>query len=135
MRRDFITVTACASLLEAQRVMHLARLRHVCVESQGMLVGLLSYRDLQDHALARLSAGASGAGAGERDLADAESVRDAMRAAPFTAAPEVPLREAAQRLCRLRIGCLPVVENSPHGTRLVGIVTESDLLLAAAKLF
>ena len=34
-------------------------------------------------------------------------------------------------MLRLQIGCLPVVEATPEGPRLVGLLTESDLLRAA----
>ena len=54
MRRDFVTVSVHDSLDEAISIMRLARLRHLAVERDGVLVGLLSYRDLQDRALARL---------------------------------------------------------------------------------
>ena len=50
---------------------------------------------------------------------------------PYVVTPETPLRVAASRMARLGIGCLPVVEPGEHGGRLVGLVTESDLLRAA----
>jgi CBS domain-containing protein len=48
-----------------------------------------------------------------------------------TGDPQMPLAEAAACVARSRAGCLPVVESSPKGPRLVGLVTEGDLLRAA----
>src|SRR5512134_1150296 len=54
MRREFISVGAAEKLLDAHRTMQLARLRHLLVvDDEGLLVGVVSYRDLQDDVLAR----------------------------------------------------------------------------------
>jgi CBS domain-containing protein len=50
---------------------------------------------------------------------------------PWTASPDTTLREAAERMLRFKIGCLPVVERGPDRLELVGLITESDLLRAA----
>jgi CBS domain-containing protein len=127
MRRDFITISRGESLLEAFELMRLARLRHLTIENDGVLVGILSYRDLQDTLLAR-------------SLRDSERAALALRAtpavdlltgAPFSIAPDATLEEAAARLEQLRVGCLPVVELGEHGLRVVGLLTEMDLLRAA----
>ncbi len=44
---------------------------------------------------------------------------------------DASLAAAASRICHLNIGCLPVVERTSRGPRLLGVVTESDLLRAA----
>ena len=41
------------------------------------------------------------------------------------------LKDAARRMLRLKIGCLPIVRSSALGLQLVGLITESDLLRAA----
>jgi acetoin utilization protein AcuB len=129
MRREFITVAAAESLLEARRTMRLARLRHLLVvDDAGQLVGIVSYRDLQEDALSRAEARPLERWREElREIA----VREAMVPSPYFVSPETPANEAALRMARLRLGCLPVCESSGDGTRLVGIVAESDLLLAA----
>ena len=126
MRRDFITISREESLLEALQLMRLARLRHLVVVSEGVLVGLLSYRDLQDELVACL----------DLDSPDAPAVAqiqvvDRMSSAPFSIAPDATLSEAASRLEGLRVGCLPVAEPGEQGLRLVGLLTEMDLLRAA----
>lgn len=128
MRRDFVTLDATDSLAEALSVMRLARLRHVPITSGGRLAGLLSYRSLQDAAIDRLC-GRPGEG---DPLADA-TVASAMQASPVVLDPDDPLAEAAEHLCALRLGCLPVVERTDAGMRVVGLVTESDLLTLAFR--
>lgn len=128
MRRQFVTVAPDASLLEAHQIMRLARLRHLPVARDGMLVGVLSYRDVQEEILDQL--GPEGTKTYEELLASI-AVNQAMIPFPWTVTPETDLAEAATRLYRLRVGCLPVAEPSEEGPRLVGLITESDLLRAA----
>jgi len=130
MRREFVTVAPTESLLEVHRTMQLARLRHVLVVDEGRLVGIVSYRDLQDDALARAERLAPEHWRAElREVA----VREAMRASPYFARPETPADAAARRMLRLRLGCLPVCENGRGRPLLVGLLAESDLLRAARK--
>ena len=128
MRRDFIKISGQETLLEALELMRLARLRHLTVESEGVLVGILSYRDLQDALLARRDALAARDETGVEKTAAVEH----LTGAPFSIAPDATLEEAAGRLERLRVGCLPVVERMEGGgLRVVGLLTETDLLRAA----
>ena len=93
-----------------------------------MLVGILSYRDLQDELLAHLEPGAWREGmSGPGPAAAVESVLGSA----YSIAPDATLAEAAARLDRLRVGCLPVVELGEQGLRVVGLLTEMDLLRAA----
>ena len=110
--------------------MRCGRLRHLVVERDGYLAGILSYRDLQDRAL----------GWGPPEQPDAmpaptsvPAVSEAMMASPYVIAPETDLSAAAARLTDLHVGCLPVVEREEAGPRLVGLVTEADLLRAAYR--
>ena len=127
MRREFVTVSADESLLEALRIMQLARLRHLLVERDGALAGVLSYRDLQNRAIEQLDRSSEPLETSMHAL----TVEEAMMDSPYVVTPDTSTRLAASRLCHLRIGCLPVVEEQPEGHRLVGILTESDLLRAA----
>ena len=58
------------------------------------------------------------------------TVRDVMSADPLTVGPEVSVTEAARLMVDNRIGSLPVIE----GGKLVGIVTEGDLIMQDVKL-
>ena len=128
MRRDFITIHEGESLLEALHLMRLARLRHLAVVNEGVLVGILSYRDLQDELVAGLDLGDPNPKA---QAVAKIGVAERMARSPFSIVPDATLCEAASRLDRLRVGCLPVVEPGEQGLRLVGLLTEMDLLRAA----
>ena len=103
---------------EAARRMQSHHIRHLPALRGGQLEGLISERDI---ALVR---------ALPFDLGDI-TVEEAMMDSPYVVTPDTPSQEAASRLCHLWIGCLPVVEEEPGGLRLVGIITENDLLRAA----
>jgi CBS domain-containing membrane protein len=128
MRSQFIALAPEESLLEADRIMRLARIRHLPITRKGILVGVISHRDILAASIARLE---------ERPPAERlEHLRripiaDVMRNEPYTATLDTTLGEAAQRMLRLKIGCLPVVRPTGDGPELVGLVTESDLLRAA----
>lgn len=124
MRRQFITIAPDACLLDAEQVMRLARVRHLAVVRAGVLVGLLSYRDVLEASIVRLLHERLG----HLRLTRVDGL---MHRRPHTIGPDAPLAEAAHRLARLRIGCLPVVEDSRSGPRVIGLLTESDLLMAA----
>jgi CBS domain-containing protein len=125
MHRRFIVLDPADSLLDAERVMRMARVRSLPVADGERLVGMLSYRALLEGSLAEWR----NAGSPLRWLAGtfvaALMARDV--AALTTAAV---LREAAPRLLERDDGCLPVVTLQPDA-RLVGVLTESDLLRAA----
>lgn len=130
MRREFVSVASQEPLLEAQRTMKLARLRHLFVVEDGVLVGMLSYRDLLDRLLVRAT---RGTGDASLEVLRGVPVREAMVPTPFYVHPDTPAAVAARRMLRLRLGCLPVCENGNDSLRLVGLLAESDLLRAAWK--
>jgi CBS domain-containing membrane protein len=128
MRRDFVSLAPAESLLEAHRTMQLARLRHLPIVDGAQLVGIVSYRDLQEDALARADRLAPGwLWRALREVA----VGEAAVRSPWFVHPDMPADEAARRMLRLHLGCLPVCEGGSGGRRLVGLLAESDLLRAA----
>lgn len=122
MRRQFITASPGDRLADVRQTMRLARLRHLVVAEDGYLVGILTYRDLLETTLER-----RGNGSEEREVA----VAVAMVSDPEWVSVERSLAEVAARLWQSGLGCLPVVAPSSEGPRLVGLVTEADLLRAA----
>ncbi len=58
------------------------------------------------------------------------TVEQVMTTAVITVAPSRPAQDAAQLMLDHKIGALPVVD----GGRLVGIVTETDLLRAFVRM-
>ncbi len=127
MKREFVTMAPGESLLEAERIMRLARIRHMPIIEQGQLVGILSHRDVVEWSIPDR---AYGSPRQREEFLQGIAVAEAMHSKPWTARPGTSLREAAERMLRFKIGCLPVVESGADGLRLVGLITESDLLRA-----
>jgi CBS domain-containing protein len=121
MTTDLYTVHEDESLDLVASLMDWERIRHVLVEDNtGRLVGLVSYR-----ALVRLVARGELPGSGGQ-----RAVADVMRRNPVSVTPETATLEAIRTMRRQSIGCLPVVKED----RLVGIVTERDLMNLASEL-
>ncbi len=119
MSTDLFTVRPQDLVDLAASVMDWEHVRHVPVEDdQGHLIGILTHR-----ALLRLVARG---GMGTEPVA----VRDLMTPDPVTVAPDLPTVEAMRIMRDRRISCLPVVEDG----KLVGIVTERDLIDVSARL-
>ncbi len=115
MTADVFTVRPDDVVDLAASVMSWQHIRHVPVENQqGKVVGLLTARELL-HLHGRRS---------EQPVA----VRDIMITSFATAAPDLEVREAMRRILDADAGCLLVLREG----LLVGIVTERDLLKAAA---
>jgi acetoin utilization protein AcuB len=134
MTKDPITIDPEAPLETAAAVMQERQVRHLpVVDEAGRLVGLIGDRDLRGALLApAVAEHLSGAAQRRiRSLVGALAnlrVRDAMTWDAVTIDPQAPVARAAALMFEARIGCLPVVE----GGRLIGIVTERDVLKALA---
>jgi CBS domain-containing membrane protein len=113
MTSDPIVLSPGQKVAAALREMQQLFIRHLPVVDQGVLVGLVSHRDLLacDDGNRRVS--------------------EVMSTDLKTVAPATQAYEAAYVLLRHKIGCVPVVSD---GGRLVGIVTESDFVRAAYAL-
>jgi acetoin utilization protein AcuB len=116
MSIDPVTIGPGESARHAYEIMRDRRIRHLPVVQGGQLVGILSDRDLRP---ILLSPGLAGA-----------TVAELMSEQLTTIAPGAPVEDAASLLVVRKIGCLPVVEAG----RLVGIVTETDLLAVLVEL-
>ena len=122
MSRDLFTVRPSDIVDFAASVMEWRHVRHVPVEDDaGRLVGLVSHR-----ALLRLIARGACAAAGAAE----PTVASIMTADPVTVTPETPTIEAMRLMRERGVACLPVVSEG----RLVGIVTERDLLDVSMRL-
>lgn len=121
MQRHVVTVTPETRLPEAMHLMRERGFRHLPVLADGALVGIVSDRDVK-RAMASASRPVATA---ERDAMDS-GVRmvDIMTRSVITAGPTFTVEEAARVMVAERISALPVTE----GGRLVGIVTETDVL-------
>jgi acetoin utilization protein AcuB len=112
MTREPARVGDDCRIREALDRMRREDVRHLLVFQGDRLVGLLSNRDLR-----RLPLEAPRA---------ADPVSRIMTEGPITAAPEMPVEEAARLLLEHKIGALPVRE----GEEILGIFTISDALEA-----
>ena len=118
------TVGPAESGLDAVARMVRARVRHLpVVNREGMLVGVVTDRDLRHHLLAPHVFGRRR----ERrvdELLDSVRVAEVMSTDLVTVEPEALLADAATIMHDERVGSLPVVDRG----RLVGVLTETDML-------
>lgn len=119
MSQDIRTVHPDESVRRAAILMDWGRIRHVPVEEDGKLVGLISYRTI-----IKLVAES---GFEEDELLP---VRQVMKTGPVTIPPSTLSVDAIRLMNDRGVGSLPVVEDG----RLVGIVTEHDFTLIARGL-
>ncbi len=120
MTTDLFTVRPDDLLDFAASLMEWEHVRHVPVEDDdGNLVGLVSHRSLL-RVVAR----------GYRDGGEAEPVRNVMMTDVVTVTPDTLTVEAIRMMRENQLGCLPVVRDR----RLVGIITERDLIDVAGRL-
>jgi CBS domain-containing protein/adenylylsulfate kinase-like enzyme len=126
MTRDVITVRGETPVFEARALMLKQRIRHLLITEGDRLMGLITDRDIRlnlpspatslsvwevNHLLARLT------------------VAEVMTKSVIAVEPDRDAREAAMIMLDHKIGALPVIE----GTRLIGILTETDLVRAFAR--
>jgi CBS domain-containing protein len=122
VRRRFVSVAPSDTIPEAESLMRMARLRAVPVVEGDELRGMLSYHFLARSCLAESARGS------ERSVRDG-TVAALMDGRPVPVADDVGLAQAVGRLVESRDGCVAVVEAGSR--RLLGILTETDLLRAA----
>lgn len=120
MTRDVVSITEGDNLALGDDLLKLHHIRHLPVTREGRLVGLVSHRDLI-RALARQ----------QGRHATPIWAKDVMSRDVETVSPDTSVREVVEKLLDHKFGCLPVVEDDQ---RLVGIITESDLVRLAGTL-
>ncbi|AKT39881.1 CBS domain-containing protein [Chondromyces crocatus] len=132
MTTDLFTLRPDDIVDLAASVMDWRHMRHVPVEEDGRLVGVVSYRDLVRLVASGLPDRAEKAAevGAPSSTPKPVTVASIMHVEPVHATPEMPTLSAMQLMREHGIGCLPVVD----GGRLVGIVTEADLLDVASRL-
>ncbi|HHW14427.1 MAG TPA: CBS domain-containing protein [Firmicutes bacterium] len=117
MQTKVVTVTPADSVAEALRRTRAGRFRHLPVVEGERLVGVVSDRDLRTSASALVAEEVEA-------LLKRTRVEAVMHSQVIVAHPLDPVEEAARLMYEHKIGCLPVIS----GDRLVGIVTETDVL-------
>lgn len=122
MTRVVHTLTPTQSLPLAESLMGFHHVRHIpVVDDANHLVGLVTHRDL----LAAKISALTPLSADERSTLElAVPVSRIMKTEVWTIAPDAMAISAARIMREHDFGCLPVID----GGKLVGIISESDLL-------
>jgi CBS domain-containing protein len=115
MTRNVQTVPATMRAPQAWELMRCRRIHHLVVTDGSKVTGVLSDRD--------------GDGPGGAILRADSTVADLVSSEVVTIEPTEPVRKAARLMRRRSLSCLPVTK----GTRLVGVLTVSDLLDVLAR--
>lgn len=121
MRSPVVVIEMTATIEEAQALMEEHNVRRLpVVDSEGRLVGIVSQGDLREASALKASVNPYAPEATESWL----TVEEIMTPNPITVTPDTPIWQAAELMIEHKIGGLPVME----GSRLVGIVTTSDIM-------
>jgi acetoin utilization protein AcuB len=129
MTRNPVTMTPEATLAEAWNVMREAGIRHVPVARGGILLGMLSDRDLAALDVGRVLT-TEGADAIQRALA--MPVVEAMSSDVISVEPETDLGDVIDLMIENKVGAIPVV--LPDTREVVGIASYVDVLRAVQDL-
>jgi acetoin utilization protein AcuB len=116
MTRDVIVILPELSLKTAWAIMRRKHIRHLPVVRGGVLLGMLSDRDVLLHATP---------GDAYEPVVPDKLVGEAMTPAPMVCEPSTPVTQLVRTMLERKVDAVPVM--SP-GDRLVGLVTTSDLL-------
>lgn len=98
------------TLAKAQEMMDAGRFRRLPVVKDGVIVGMLTERDLRQH----------------RGHLESTKVNATMSTPVLSVGPNTTVQEAARLMLHHKVGGLPVVEKGI----LVGVVTTSDMIRA-----
>ena len=130
MTREPVTVDPKATVAEVWDLMRELEIRHVPVVDQGVLVGMVSDRDLAHFDIGRVLV-ADGAEALRFELG--MPVVKIMSSDVVSVTPDAAVTEIIDLLIEHKVGAVPVVR---AGTReVVGIVSYVDVLRAVQELF
>ncbi len=106
MVKPVVAVAPDTSVGDARRLLEKSRVRHLPVLEGGLLVGIVSDRDLRS---AR---------------SDTVPIREVMTRTVLVLSPDMSIRRAARLFRERRFGAMPVLD----GRELVGIVSVVDVL-------
>ena len=121
------TVSPGEKLRTTIEKMSSARCRRMPVVAEGRLVGLIADLDIREALNSPIILRERWQ---DEDLVDHVTVEVCMTPNPITVTPETPVVQAAELMRDYKISSLPVLD----GDRLVGIVTETDMLSALIQL-
>lgn len=129
MSKHPLTIDLNESVADAHHYMTKQNIRHLpVVDKSGKMVGLVTEADL----LKAEPSSATSLSVWEiTSLLNRVKVKSVMVTDVITATEDTPIEEAAHMMMDNKIGCVPVMRDD----KLVGIITESDLLRTFMELF
>ena len=126
MSEKVVSIPLGETMKLAEDIMSLGHIRHLPVVEAGLLVGVVSQRDLLRSSLTTLL---------EHSDSDREMFQESIKVSEImtplarTILPDAPISEAARLMLAHKISCLPVVTEE-RDREMIGLITETDLLLA-----
>ncbi len=127
MTPDPVYVQQDRSLREAEHLMREYDMRHLpVVDEEGLLVGILSDRDLRSYIPWDGQFGVPDLEAIERR---SDPVSSAMQADPLYVRPDAGLGEVIDLMVQWKVGAIPVLEQGSE--KLEGIISYVDVLKAS----
>ncbi|MFH0784587.1 MAG: CBS domain-containing protein [Pseudomonadota bacterium] len=124
MRTEVVTVAPSQTIAEAEKMLNGHKIRRLPVIEDGVLVGIVSPRDLEKVMPSMLDA----EGVSEEEFIAANTeIRTVMTFSPITVEVDDTLVEAIRKMRHNKIDGLPVVE----AKKLVGIISVTDVLDAS----
>ena len=129
MTSDLVVVDQDTSLLEAQRLMGIKRIRSLPVVEEGKLIGLVTRTDMVKVEPSRFASPHNQ----EQSLAILlQPIEKIMTRRLVTTTSRASLVSVAKSMLENKIHCLPVLDNDGQ---LSGIITDSDLFRMVVKKF
>ncbi len=123
MSNEPMTFGPSSTVLSVAEVMRTQNVRQFpVIDGDGRLVGIVSDRDVRDAMPSKFLPGGANASGGEGLLS--LTVREIMTEEPATVSAATAMDVVADKLAKLKVGGLPVVEENGF---LVGIITEVDV--------
>lgn len=114
MTREVFWIEPTDDLLLARELMSAMRIRHLPVVTRGRLIGIVSDRDVRNHATVT---------DGHLEVPPLP-VSEVMTRDLVTCGPAATIATVCDCMLTAKIDCVPIVENGA----LIGIVTSSDLI-------
>ncbi|HBA64704.1 MAG TPA: signal transduction protein, partial [Methylococcaceae bacterium] len=113
-------------------LLHYEKVRHLPVVEKGKVIGIVSDRDLYKALGPKSNSNSVETVEGKTVLQVVpQKVQHIMRRGVLTVNPDTYASEAASIMAENKVGALPVVD---HNSKLVGIVSATDILRVFAKI-
>lgn len=112
MTSPVVSISRAATVEDAEKLMGTRKIRRLPVFENNLLAGIVTLSDLRNRSR------------------QGQKVEDVMSPAPITVEPGETLERAAGLMLERKVSGLPVLD----GSRLAGIITESDVFRAMCEL-